>query len=69
MENKCAICSILFDVACPNPLCAGHHNASVGDICAYCASNEREEVLFLCNLHPSLLSSLEDFELDLDNNI
>jgi len=49
--------------------CSGHHNASVGDICAYCATNEREEVLFLRNLHPSLLSSLEDFELDLDNNI
>jgi hypothetical protein len=26
-------------------------------------------VLFLRNLHPSLLSSLEDFELDLDNNL
>ena len=69
MENKCAICSILFDVPCPNPLCAGHHNESVGDICAYCATNEREEGLFLRNLHPSLLSSLEDFELDLDNNL
>ena len=69
MENKCAICSILFDVSCPNPLCSGHHNGSVGDICAYCATNEREEVLFLRNLHPSLLSSLEDFELDLDNNL
>jgi hypothetical protein len=39
----------------------------VGNICAYCAANEREEVLCLRHLAPSLFSTLEDFEPDLDN--
>ena len=67
MEKKCTICCILLDVPCVTLACPGHHNESVGDICAYCAANEREEVLFLRNLSPGLLSSLEDFEPDLDD--
>lgn len=67
MAKKCAICTILLDVPCPHPLCPGHHNESVGDMCAYCASNEREEVPFSAYLTPSLWSSLEDFEPDLDD--
>jgi len=66
MQKKCAICAILLDVPCPAPTCPGHHNESVGDMCAYCAGNEREEVMVLRNLTPSLLSSLEGFEPDLD---
>ena len=33
----------------------------------YCATNEREAVLSLRHLSPSLVSSLEDFEPDLDD--
>jgi hypothetical protein len=67
MEKKCAICGILLDIPCLAPTCPGHHNESVGNICAYCAANEREDVLLLRNFCPSILSSLEDFEPDLDN--
>jgi len=62
MENKCAICFILLDIPCVSFGCHGHHNESVGKICAYCAANERENMLFL-HLSPALLSSLEDFEV------
>ena len=65
MQKKCAICFILLDIPCITYACPGHHNESVGDICAYCMANEREDVLFLRNLSPSLLSTLEDFEFDL----
>jgi hypothetical protein len=67
MPKKCAICAILLDIPCMTVACPGHHNESVGDMCAYCVANEREEVLSLRNLSPSLVSSLEDFELDLDD--
>jgi hypothetical protein len=67
MPKKCAICAILLDIPCVTVACPGHHNESVGDMCAYCVANEREEVLSLRNLSPSLVSSLEDFELDLDD--
>ena len=64
MEKKCAICCILLDVPCSASTCAGHHNESVGDICAYCAANEREEVLLLGQIDPSIVSSLEDFDIE-----
>jgi hypothetical protein len=67
MQDKCVICGILFGVPCPNPVCSGHHNESVGDMCAYCAGDEREDVLVLRNFAPSLLSSLEDFDPDFDS--
>ena len=63
MEKKCAICTILLDVPCPAPTCTGHHNESVGDICAYCAENERDEVFLLRQIDPSIVSSLEDFDI------
>ena len=69
MEKKCAICHILLNVPCPVAGCSGHHNESVGDVCAYCAANEREEVLLLPDYAPSILSSLEGFELDLDGEV
>lgn len=66
MRKKCTICSILLDIPCITLACPGHHNESVGDVCAYCARNEREDVLFFRNLFPSMLSNLEDFEPGLD---
>jgi hypothetical protein len=42
MEKKCVLCDILLDVPCTHPGCAGHHNDSRGDVCVYCATNERE---------------------------
>ena len=45
MEKKCAICGILLDMPCPAFACPGHRNESVGEMCAYCATNERAEVL------------------------
>jgi hypothetical protein len=67
MQKKCANCAILLDIPCVTLACPGHHNESVGNICAYCAANEREDVLFLRKLFPSLFSTLEDFEPDLEN--
>ena len=67
MEKKCAICGILLDMPCPAFACPGHRNESVGELCAYCATHERDEVLSLRHLSPSLVSSLEDFELDVDD--
>jgi hypothetical protein len=69
MQNncaKCAICGILLDVPCVTSACPGHRNESVGDICAYCVANEREDGRFLRTLAPSVFSTLEDFEPDLD---
>ena len=52
---------------CPAFACPGHLNERVGELCAYCATNERDEVLSLRHLSPSLVSSLEDFDPDLDD--
>ena len=66
MQKKCLNCSILLDIPCVTLACPGHHNESVGEVCAYCAANEREEVLFLPNFAPSLFASFEEFEPDVD---
>ena len=42
MQAKCVTCDILLDVACAHPTCTGHQNESLGDMCVYCATNERE---------------------------
>jgi hypothetical protein len=47
MALKCTVCGILLDVPCTVPGCPGHRNESVGDRCAYCAANERQEVPYL----------------------
>src|SRR5262245_61109757 len=47
MPQKCSLCDILLDVPCPNPLCEGHHNESCGELCRYCAANERQDLPFL----------------------
>ena len=41
MPKKCARCGIRLDVPCTNPVCDGHHNERRGDVCVYCATNER----------------------------
>ena len=46
MHKKCAICGILMDVPCTNAACDGHRNESVGEVCLYCATNERRKMLF-----------------------
>ena len=60
MEKKCAMCHILLDVACPHPACAGHQNDSVGDLCLYCATSERENMDYVRKASGFLASSLED---------
>jgi hypothetical protein len=67
LETKCTVCGILLDVPCMVPGCPGHRNASVGDLCAYCAANARQEVPCLREMIPSLFSTLGDFEPDLDD--
>ena len=44
MKN-CLICHIVLDLPCPNPVCPGHQNASIGDLCRYCATNQRDAAL------------------------
>ena len=62
MGKKCARCAILLDVPCLHPACDGHHNDSRGDVCTYCATNERERLLSLGALSPLLCSSLAALE-------
>jgi hypothetical protein len=69
MEKKCAVCRILLDVRCPVPGCPGHDNARIGDRCAYCAQNQREEGLLFRYLAPSLVSSLAGFESECEGDV
>ena len=64
MENKCKSCGIILDVLCTNPVCTGHHNESIGDICYYCATNQREKSLDIRNAQSLISSSLRDVEMD-----
>ena len=59
MAKTCASCAILLDVPCTNLACDGHHNASVGEVCVYCATNERAEMRSLWKPSP-LVSTLDD---------
>jgi hypothetical protein len=60
MGKKCASCKIFLDVPCTNPACDGHHNESIGDICAYCATNERGKTLFSREVATLFFSALAD---------
>ena len=60
VQKKCVACDILLDVPCSNAICGGHKNESRGDLCVYCATNERENMLFLRTLSHLLLSSLAE---------
>jgi len=64
MHKKCALCGILLDVPCRNPACDGHHNTSVGEVCRYCADNERGNRHFLHERSPLWVSSLRDVAVD-----
>ena len=67
MPKKCRNCSILLDIPCVTLGCPGHHNESVGEVCAYCAANEREAAFFFDNLASCIVSSLEDGEPDVED--
>jgi hypothetical protein len=67
MPKKCTICDIILDVPCLNPACAGHHNASLGDMCQYCATNQRAAPLYSHEVPGLFMSSLADFKGDLED--
>jgi len=60
MEKKCLLCDIRLDVPCAHPGCAGHHNDSRGDVCVYCATNERENMAYLRQVSRVYMSSLAE---------
>jgi len=60
LEKKCASCGIILDVLCTNPICDGHLNESVGDVCLYCATDERSKTLFSREFATLFFSSLGD---------
>jgi hypothetical protein len=66
MPKKCALCGILLNVPCPNLACDGHQNESVGEVCRYCADNERGNRHFVHERSPLLVSSLRDLAVDLE---
>jgi hypothetical protein len=49
-----------MDVPCTHAVCDGHLNESAGDICLYCATNERSNTLFSREMAPLFCSSLRD---------
>jgi hypothetical protein len=67
--KKCTICGIILNVPCLNPLCPGHHNTTTGDICAYCATNQREKPLHVPTSHGLLQSGLGDVHADMDDRV
>jgi hypothetical protein len=60
MSKKCAHCGIRLDVPCTNPACDGHHNDSMGDVCVYCATDERTRLGSLRKSSSPLVSCLSD---------
>jgi hypothetical protein len=60
MPNKCTRCGIRLDVPCTNPVCDGHQNESRGEVCVYCATNERTNHHFLRRPSFPLASTLYD---------
>ena len=66
MENKCKCCEILLDILCINPICIGHQNKNMGDICYYCATNQREIPYYINDFQSLLCSVLRDIDIDSD---
>jgi len=64
MDKKCTSCGIVLDVPCVNPACAGHQNESVGDLCSFCATNQREASFLIGDFPQLLFSSLGDPDVD-----
>jgi hypothetical protein len=65
MENKCKNCGILLDILCINPICIGHQNKNMGDICYYCVTNQREIFYTSSDFQSLLFSILRDFDIDI----
>ncbi len=74
VPKKCTLCEIILNVPCLNPVCAGHQNESRGDLCEYCATNQRYEPLYLPESQALVFSSLralqdnvrEEIDTDID---
>jgi len=47
-----------MDVPCTKENCDGHRNDSVGEVCRYCATNERRNTLFARESATLFFSSL-----------
>jgi hypothetical protein len=60
MAKKCALCGIMLDLPCTNPACAGHRNERRGEVCVYCATNERNNTHFLCERSRVFVSGLAE---------
>jgi hypothetical protein len=60
MPKKCALCGILLDAPCTNPACSGHRNERRGELCVYCATNERKNTLFLWERSRFFVSGLAE---------
>ena len=54
-----ARCGVLLDVACAHEGCPEHHNDRLGDVCRYCATNERATQLPRRDLSRLFLATLE----------
>jgi hypothetical protein len=67
MPKRCTSCSILLDVPCLNPVCEGHQNDSIGDRCRYCATNQREALLYSRDVPGLFFSSLGDLNDDVQD--
>jgi len=57
---RCRLCEMLLDVPCTHPACGGHRNEHVGDVCLYCATDERGKTLFVREVAALFFSSLGD---------
>ena len=64
MGKKCTSCGILLDVPCTNPACTGHQNTPMGDLCYYCATNQRTTPSPLPEAHSLDHSSLSHVDVD-----
>ena len=64
MDKKCISCGIVLDIPCTNPACAGHQNESIGDLCSFCATNQREERFLMVDCPHLFFSSLGDVEVE-----
>ena len=58
--HHCGSCDILLDVPCSNEACEGHQNTRVGQVCLYCATHGRENLIFLRAQSSPLCPSLKD---------
>jgi len=64
MGQKCISCGILLDVPCTNPACTGHQNTPMGDLCYYCATNQRALLALFPEAHSLDHASLSQVEVD-----